>query len=357
MKRRVRNQNRMELSCRWCGVGGFASRNKLFAHVRASPSCAGAAADDDQRATEVLARSSKPKMHAAAFLVKNVCGQKEKVEQCLALGLAAVGAEEVETRCTAGLDQTNQAGTVRHSVFVARFICPCACNDVLRDIYFAITQPDIAGHSCADLRLVSAVLVQGGHKFNMGELCARDYSALFPALNVLASARTVDLISNITVVFTTSPMRSDPELDVLERAFASLSLAGLEQCPKILMCDHFTATNDPPGTKKVNLKAGCLPREYVERYHARLAQFKKAEWSNCVQVVELPKWHGFALATQQALKLVQTPLVMIIQHDLAFLRKIDLLPVAAVLLGERENCALERVNFVNFPRSNQVHHG
>lgn len=47
-----------------------------------------------------------------------------------------------------------------------------------------------------------------------------------------------------------------------------------------------------------------------------------------VEVVELTTWHGFALATLHALNLCNTPLVCVVQHDLAFLRRVDLAPVA-----------------------------
>ena len=49
-------------------------------------------------------------------------------------------------------------------------------------------------------------------------------------------------------------------------------------------------------------------------------------------MLELESWHGFALATRRALELVRTPLVCVLQHDLAFLRKAELRPVAHALL-------------------------
>jgi hypothetical protein len=48
--------------------------------------------------------------------------------------------------------------------------------------------------------------------------------------------RTEDLV---TVIVTTSPSRSDPEVDLIRTTFACLQLAGLDRCRKLLVCDHF----------------------------------------------------------------------------------------------------------------------
>lgn len=67
-----------------------------------------------------------------------------------------------------------------------------------------------------------------------------------------------------------------------------------------------------------------------------------------LEVIELDHWHGFARATQRALELVETPLVCIHQHDLAFLGHVDMQLVAELQL--RDTWPAGPVNFVNFPR-------
>jgi hypothetical protein len=69
-------------------------------------------------------------------------------------------------------------------------------------------------------------------------------------------------------------------------------------------------------------------------------------------VLELESWHGFALATRRALELVRTPLVCVLQHDLAFLRKAELRPVAHALLHPTDG-GRRRVRYVHFPRATQ----
>ena len=53
-------------------------------------------------------------------------------------------------------------------------------------------------------------------------------------------------------------------------------------------------------------------------------------------MVELASWHGFALATKRGIALTTTPLVCIVQHDLAFRRHVDLGPIAELLLSPQQ---------------------
>ena len=56
-------------TCRWCKAP-FPSRNAIFKHVRDTPECARAAAEEDGRATAVLIGAvGRSKVHAAIFLV------------------------------------------------------------------------------------------------------------------------------------------------------------------------------------------------------------------------------------------------------------------------------------------------
>jgi hypothetical protein len=49
------------------------------------------------------------------------------------------------------------------------------------------------------------------------------------------------LARHVTVVVTTSPARSDPELDLLRATLTSLQHGGLHLCPVVLVCDKFSA--------------------------------------------------------------------------------------------------------------------
>lgn len=144
---------------------------------------------------------------------------------------------------------------------------------------------------------------------------------------------------------TTSPTRSDPDLDLLRTCFDSLSLAGLERCRQILVCDHF----DVGPTRNAGREhGGRLPQANVDRYRQRLAALREAPWASHVELLELDHWHGFGLACRRALGEVTTPLVFVVQHDMAFTRRVDLGAVARVLLRPRAPAggAPGPVNFV-----------
>ena len=366
-------------TCRWCLVE-FTSRNQVFVHVRDTPACAAAANQEDDRASTVLAERARPKVHAAVFLVRRVCSA-QAVETCLLTALDAAGAHS--TIAQSADDATNihllhnleecGGGDVRgccrpggtYGVFVARFECSCTAHtahcgaDVLHRTYSTLAQSDVA---VGVWKLLQATLIPRGDKFRISELRVQDHSHLLHlrtpegaaacTSNALAQVTPTDLSSLVTIVVTTSPMRSDPELDILETTFGSLALAGLEGCRKILVCDHLEidVAASTTTTKFRGFKKGCLPPEYIQRYRQRLENLREAQWAHDkkIEVLELESWHGFALATLRALELVQTPLVCVIQHDLAFLRRVDFAPIADVLLREQPG-AVRKCNFVNFP--------
>ena len=214
-------------------------------------------------------------------------------------------------------------------------------------------------HRCysACKHLQSASLIPHGDDLHL-----RDYSRFMPrASSPEASAPRVlgsdGLASCITVVVTTSPMRCDPELEMLETVFASLRLVGLHACRKLLVCDNKEEEEEEPvtqaGEDAITLKRSSLPKPFMARYRERMRNLRKAPWAQDVEVVELTSWHGFALATRHALDLVSTPLVIVIQHDLAFLRGADLRPVAEALLRAPDAPSDRRVNYVVFPRPTQ----
>lgn len=148
---------------------------------------------------------------------------------------------------------------------------------------------------------------------------------------------------NVTVIITTSPLRSDPDVSMLHTTFQSLSLAGLSYCRKLLIVDHFDV-----GEPRLRKQSGRLPQANIDNYNERIKNFRSATWAEGTEVVELSEWHGFALAVKSALSLVTTPLVCIVQHDLAFRREIDTKPIVDVLLNEDHH-----VNYVYFKRDSQ----
>ena len=144
----------------------------------------------------------------------------------------------------------------------------------------------------------------------------------------------------VTVVMTTSPSRSDPDLSMLRATFASLALAGLQGCRQILVCDHF----EVGATRRGKDHGGRLPQDQIDRYRQRLDAFRSAAWAAHVEVLELEHWHGFGLACRAALERVSSPLVFVVQHDMAFRRPVELRPLVRLL--QTAGSEREPLNFV-----------
>jgi hypothetical protein len=354
-------------TCRWCGQE-FPSRNQVFKHVRDTAACARAAAEEDARATAVLAEGARPKVHAAAFVVWGAWEDASaetglaRARLVLARALAMAGARSVSTLASAHpiVIAAATGQDPRCAVLVACFQCSCAehsafCGqDLLHRTHTTFSHADVRPQDAAEQLLVSfATIVPPSCKYSSVEdLAVQDLSHLLPLDQGLppyeppAKISQHDLPHLITVVVTTSPMRSDPDLDLLSTTFGSLSLAGLQSCRKILVCDRLEtdtsapeqAAAQPPAhsaeqaaahepdicqregaeQKFRGFKKGSLPSAYLRRYSERLAALRQAVWVRDmkIEILELDSWHGFALATRRALDSVATPLVCVIQHDL-----------------------------------------
>ena len=182
--------------------------------------------------------------------------------------------------------------------------------------------------------------------------------ALRASIADVASAVIVGRLEEaVTVVVTTSPVHTDPDLGMIQATFASFEMAGLGQCRKLLVCDHFDC-GVPRGRRAAGEHGGVLPEERITAYKERTALFRQAEWALGTEILELSEWHGFGLATKRALELVATPLVIVIQHDLAFMREVDLRPAVLALLEPAVDANLQSpapapVNCIYFGRESQ----
>ena len=56
---------------------------------------------------------------------------------------------------------------------------------------------------------------------------------------------------DLTIIVTTSPVRSNPSTLMLEETFRGFShVSGLQSCPKIVVCDGYVTTKGKPHYKK-----------------------------------------------------------------------------------------------------------
>mmetsp|Transcript_23427 Transcript_23427/g.67508 ORF Transcript_23427/g.67508 Transcript_23427/m.67508 type:complete len:506 (-) Transcript_23427:5-1522(-) len=176
----------------------------------------------------------------------------------------------------------------------------------------------------------------------------------------------------LTIVVTTSPIKSNPSTELLEKTLATFHHAGPEfayECRKVIVCDgcrvlddeveeqknggggdgHGTAKKaEPTAKRKVSrkhsnvkqaLRSGIATKDQAERYEEFKAALRKVcEGANDMstddspndvppspfrnaEVVELPTRHGYGFALRHALRhCVHTPYVCVIQHDRTFMR-------------------------------------
>lgn len=158
----------------------------------------------------------------------------------------------------------------------------------------------------------------------------------------------------LTIIVTTSPIRSNPSTQMLEHTFDTFTFAGEEfafECNKVIVCDGCRVLEEvqgnnksdagaPPNPKirvyangKQNLRNGVATMDQSKNYQ----EFKVALRKLCddannsenstrspfrnTRVVELEERHGYGFALRHALRhCVDTPYVCVIQHDRNFMR-------------------------------------
>ena len=137
--------------------------------------------------------------------------------------------------------------------------------------------------------------------------------------------------SLVTVVVTSSPVRSNPSTRLLLECLASLDRhGGLASCRKLIMCDGFKVRKR--SQRKVGVvtdEEAVLYREFVRkvaclcRGHAALRR---------TRVVRLARRQGSAYAIREAVQAhVKTPFVIIVPHDCVISRPVKLDAVAEMM--------------------------
>jgi hypothetical protein len=139
----------------------------------------------------------------------------------------------------------------------------------------------------------------------------------------------------LTVIVTTSPIRSNPSTELFERVFQTFLHGGSDfayKCRKLIVCDGVRVRDETVSRRHTNIKQamrngivdGSQSDNYVEFKKAlrRLCEFAAEEtpFFNAT-VVELETRHGYGFALRHALQeCVSTPYVIVIQHDRTFMR-------------------------------------
>ena len=152
-----------------------------------------------------------------------------------------------------------------------------------------------------------------------------------PNPSMLAAA---DLTAaDLTVVVTTSAVRSNPSTAMLASTLESLNLVPLlRAAPKLLVCDGCCVVDKPQH------KAGRVTAEEKLRYYELVRRVREAAESadpgpfSGLSVLELQTRVGFGFAVRRALAEVRTRFVMVVQHDQQIVRQFDLVGVLRAML-------------------------
>jgi hypothetical protein len=161
----------------------------------------------------------------------------------------------------------------------------------------------------------------------------------------------------LTILVTTSPIKSNPSTELIEYVFNTFQLGGgydfAVLCKKVIVCDGYretvvkedgTTNTAKYGTTKQAMRNGIVSSDQKLAYE----QYKQNLKMLCVnaaaaaaggseddqaeppsspfvntQVYELPSRHGYGFAVKHVLQnteLVTTPYVIVIQHDRTFMR-------------------------------------
>lgn len=139
----------------------------------------------------------------------------------------------------------------------------------------------------------------------------------------------------LTIIVTTSPIKSNPSTELLERVFDTFFHGGHDfalKCRKVIICDGCREKSDGVSKRHANpkqaMRNGIVDSEQLESYK----EFKAALRRLCAsappdspfskaEVEELESRHGYGFALRHALRnCVQTPYVIVIQHDRTFMR-------------------------------------
>ena len=260
-----------------------------------------------------------------------MCAQLRAVEL---VELSTYYIQSVDNQCYGTITQTRQ------KFYEVSPSSMSACRSAL-DAYCANAQPDCdGGAACWDKRRSRwgcCERTSGKRCFNRGhqmalvlELCRAALPPVLPTGNRAAQM--------VTVIITAAPVASHPALTLVNRSLTSLVLLKLPIHTPILL------THDQPA-----LNAGQgLPSSY-EQYLDRLRAFlpRYAANTGYAPRLLLQQMHGNLIGSLVlSLRAVRTTYVLKLEHDVEFIRSVDL---PSVLDDMRRDSALKLIRFNHRP--------
>lgn len=157
-------------------------------------------------------------------------------------------------------------------------------------------------------------------------------------------SKTIPNIEDLlTVIVTTSPVKSNPSTELIENVFKTFRFCGNDfayKCRKVIICDGCRQRNESTTKKHANYKQsmrnGIVTADQFQNYAIFKENLKRlckdnhvtaAMINDCLSpfcntsIAELETRHGYGFALKHALREhVNTPYVIVIQHDRTFMR-------------------------------------
>lgn len=173
----------------------------------------------------------------------------------------------------------------------------------------------------------------------------------------------------LTVIVQTSPIPSHPSTALLEALFRSFRrVDGLLECKILIVCDGCETITH---TDIENMKHGKVTSTRASRYKEHLCRLRQKVQSNeppfcpqtttsttqqrqqlqgSIEIVELQERHGSARAIETVFhEYVETPFVMIAQHDNFFVADVPLRSILMELHHHDDNTYYDWVKAIHFP--------
>ncbi|GMH97593.1 hypothetical protein TrVE_jg1600 [Triparma verrucosa] len=150
----------------------------------------------------------------------------------------------------------------------------------------------------------------------------------------------------MTIIITTSPIRSNPSTLLIESIIDTFHYGGPEflKCPRLIVADGFKLETESIDkrkkhvTEKSAMRSGIVNPSQKLNYEA----FKSNLRSKCTSppptspfhnttLLELPTRHGYGFALKSALQTITTKHVCVIQHDRTFMRPTPISSIIATM--------------------------
>lgn len=163
-------------------------------------------------------------------------------------------------------------------------------------------------------------------------LCCTMGSAL------IASFSHESLAHKVTIITTTSPIKSNPSTRILEATQKGLyDIPSLRDCVNIIVFDGINENDYGDRLSDV--------RQRYNEYKAQVIELKKTNiyFKNTV-LLFLDKFHHQGRAVRAAMKLVNTPFVYVHQHDVAIVHQFDVVNLIRTL---EENSYVKLIRIAN----------